>query len=56
MFKSIKKFFSLMTKSEHRKFYLLVFAMIFMGFTEIAGIGSISPFFVSCNKASYGAG
>jgi ATP-binding cassette, subfamily B, bacterial PglK len=52
MFKSIKKFFSLMTKSEHRKFYLLSFAMIFMGFTEIAGIGSIAPFLSVVTKPS----
>ena len=41
-----------MTKSEHRKFYLLVFAMIFMGFTEIAGIGSIAPFLTVVTKPS----
>ncbi len=44
MIQSIRKFFSLLTPSERRKFYLLVLAMIFMGFTEIAGIGSIAPF------------
>jgi len=42
--KSIVKFFSLLTKSERRKFKLLIVAMIFMGLTEIAGIGSLAPF------------
>jgi len=44
MIGSIRKFFSIVTQKERRKFYLLIFAMVFMGFTEIAGIGSISPF------------
>jgi ABC-type multidrug transport system fused ATPase/permease subunit len=42
--KSIIKFFSLLTKNERKKFNILILAMIFMGFTEIAGIGSIAPF------------
>jgi len=44
MIKSIKKFYSLLTKREKRNFFLLIFAMLFMGATEIAGIGSIAPF------------
>lgn len=52
MLKSIKKFFSLLTKSEHRKFYFLIVAMIFMGITEIAGIGSIAPFLSVVTKPS----
>lgn len=44
MLKSIIKFFKIVSKKEKQKFYFLIFAMIFMGITEIAGIGSISPF------------
>jgi ABC-type multidrug transport system fused ATPase/permease subunit len=44
MIKSILKFFSLLTKEERNKFYWLVVAMIFMGFTEIAGISTLAPF------------
>jgi ABC-type multidrug transport system fused ATPase/permease subunit len=42
--KTIRKFFSLLTTGERRKFYLLILAMIFMGFTEIAGISTLAPF------------
>lgn len=44
MLKSVIKFFKIVSKKEKQKFYFLIFAMIFMGITEIAGIGSISPF------------
>src|SRR6056297_2216510 len=44
MIASIIKFFKIISKKERRKFYLLILGMIFMGFTEVAGIGSISPF------------
>jgi ABC-type multidrug transport system fused ATPase/permease subunit len=44
MIESIVKFFKLFTKKEKRQFYLLTVAMLFLGLTEVAGIGSISPF------------
>src|SRR6056297_1866197 len=44
MISSIKKLFLLLTKSERRKAFLLMLGMLFMGATEIAGIGAIAPF------------
>lgn len=44
MLKAIRKFIRLFSRRERRNFYFLVFGMIIMGLTEIAGIGAIAPF------------
>lgn len=38
------KIYSLLTKEERRKFFLLILAMVAMGLIDVAGIASIMPF------------
>jgi len=42
--KFLKKFFSLMSKFEQRKFYLLMVLILVVTFVDIAGVASIFPF------------
>lgn len=44
MFKFIKEFFSLLTVSQRKKFFLFQFLIVFMSFIEVASIISITPF------------
>jgi ATP-binding cassette, subfamily B, bacterial PglK len=44
MIKMIIEFFSLLTSSQRKRFYLLQVMVVIMTFTEIAGIASIAPF------------
>ena len=44
MIKSVKQLLAMLSRKERRKFYLLACAIIAMAFSEVAGIGSISPF------------
>ena len=44
MFDSFKKMLAMLTPKERRRFILLSIAIVAMALTEVAGIGSISPF------------
>ena len=44
MLKIIKQLFTLLTRSQHKRFYTLQVLVVLMAFVEILGVASIIPF------------